>query len=363
MRELPDYLALLTEVKARIASAQLRAQLSVNRELLLLYWQIGQLIDGRQAREGWGARVIPRLANDLRRELPAARGFSVDNLKRMVQFYHAYPDLGAADSIGAQPVPQLHQFGARQVATETASANPLQLPWGHNILILQKIHAPNVRQWYIAASIQEGWSRDELGTMIRSRIHERQGASITNFDATLPPEISAQARQILKDPYMFDFLAMDTRFRERELEIGLLTHLESFLLELGVGFAFVGRQVRLTLGGEEYFVDLLFYHLKLRCYIVIELKLGPFRPEYAGKLNFYLNLVDESLRHPADAPSIGLILCQDRKQILAEYALRGLDKPIGVSEYELTRSLPAELESTLPSIETIEAELRRRDDE
>ena len=359
MTDLVDYAALLGQVKARIAGAQLRAALAANRALLTLYWEIGRMLAARQSAEGWGAAVIPRLAADLARELPDARGFSERNLKRMVQFYRAYPELlvaAQASSIGPQAVAQIRPQSVAQDADDP-DAPALEIPWGHNILILQSISDAETRRFYLRACSREGWSRDVLGLMIKSRAHERAGAAVTNFSATLPAPQSDLARQTLKDPYVFDFLALDAGFRERELETALLAHLERFLLELGVGFAFVGRQVRLTLEGDEFFVDLLFYHLKLRCFVVVELKVGPFKAEHAGKMNLYLNLVDDTMRHPADAPSIGLILCQDKKRVLAEYALRGLDKPIGVSEYELTRALPTDLASTLPTIEAIEAEL------
>jgi len=355
-----EYAALLGQVKARIAGAQLRAALAANRALLTLYWEIGRMLAARQSAEGWGAAVIPRLAADLVRELPDARGFSERNLKRMVQFYRAYPDLlatdGEASSLGPQAVAQTRPQAVAHDA-DGPDAPALGLPWGHNILILQSISDAEVRRFYLRACTREGWSRDVLGLMLKSRAHERGGPGVTNFSATLPVPQSDLARQTLKDPYVFDFLALDAGFRERELETALLAHLERFLLELGVGFAFVGRQVRLTLEDDDFFVDLLFYHLKLRCYVVVELKVGPFKAEHAGKMNLYLNLVDDMMRHPADAPSIGLILCQDKKRVLAEYALRGLDKPIGVSEYELTRALPTDLASTLPTIEAIEAEL------
>lgn len=374
MTEAADaYAALLRDVKARIAGAQTRAALAANRELLLLYWELGRLIDARQSNEGWGAGVIPRLARDLARDLPGARGFSETNLKRMVQYFHAYPSLDEAAArhgsapIGARPVPQLAEaapgaFGAQAVPqTPPTAGQPafftLDLPWGHNVLLLQKVADPAIRAWYMNRALAEGWSRDLLATMIRSGVHGRQGSATTNFETRLPPVQSDLARQTLKDPYVFDFLSLDAGFRERELERGLLTHLERFLLELGVGFAFVGRQHHIALGDDDFYLDLLFYHLKLRCFVVIDLKVGPFKAEYAGKMNLYLNLVDDTLRHEADQPSIGLILCQDRKQVLAEYALRGMDKPIGVSEYELTRALPAELESALPTIDAIEAEL------
>lgn len=370
---LDRYAELLGEVKARIVGAQIRAALAANRELMQLYWDIGRMIDARRTVEGWGARVIPRLAHDLAAELPNAKGFSERNLKRMVQYFQAYPMLGGVAGfaeVGPQAVAQIgtSETGPQAVARPTAPDEDapaavmcarlsLGVPWGHNILLLQKIADASTRVWYMRQCIDEGWSRDVLGLQIKSQAHARQAAAITNFSTRLPAPQSDLARQTLKSPYLFDFLALDTDFRERELERGLLAHLERFLLELGVGFAFVGRQHHIALGDDDFYLDLLFYHLRLRCFVVIELKVGAFKAEYAGKMNLYLNLVDDMLRHATDQPSIGLILCQDQKRILAEYALRGMDKPIGVSEYELTRALPAELESALPTVDQIEAEL------
>lgn len=238
---------------------------------------------------------------------------------------------------------------------EIGQPSVAQLPWAHNVLLMA-VKDEAVRGWYAAQALGHGWSRNVLKLQIDSQAHARQGKLTSNFAARLPPQ-SDLAQQSLKDPYIFDFLALDADFRERELEAGLVRHLEKFLLELGQGFAFVGRQYPLTVGENDSYIDLLFYHLKLRCFVVIELKRGEFKPEYAGKLNFYCNVVDDTLRHDADAPTIGLMLCQGKDSLLAEYALRGIDKPIGVASYELTRSLPPALQSALPSIEAIEAEL------
>jgi predicted nuclease of restriction endonuclease-like (RecB) superfamily len=232
-----------------------------------------------------------------------------------------------------------------------------QIPWAHNVLLMQRVKEPAARLWYMQQTLANGWSRNVLLAMIESEAHRRQGKALTNFEQRLPAPQSDLARQTLKDPYIFDFLTLEEPFHERELEANLLHQLERFLLELGQGFAFVGRQLHLDVGDSDFYIDLLFYHLKLRCYIVIDLKKGEFKPEYAGKMNFYLSVVDDQLRHESDAPSIGLILCQDRNHIVAEYALRGVSKPIGISEYELTRALPPSLKSVLPTVEEIEAEL------
>lgn len=359
-----DYVQLLADVKGRIQTAQLRAAFAANSELIRLYWQVGQLLARRQAEEGWGAAVIPRLARDLTNELPEVKGFSERNLKRMLAFFRAYADEAAflaaapaekvpqavAQMTGPTKVPQL-------VAPAQGNTPMLFLPWGHHVLLLEKVKPPEQRLWYMAQSLAQGWSRSVLQMQIASGACGRQGQAVSNFSSRLPAPQSEMAQQALKDPYVFDFLTIEASFHERELETGLVKHLEAFLLELGQGFAFVGRQHHLAVGENDFYIDLLFYHLKLRAFVVIELKRGDFKPEFAGKLNFYCNVVDDTLRHPQDAPTIGLMLCQTKDSVLAEYALRGIDKPIGIASYELTRALPASLQSVLPSIETIEAEL------
>ena len=339
---------LLGEIKTRIRQAQYRAATAVNIELVHLYWDIGRMLHQRQQQEGWGAGVVPRLAHDLHNELPELKGFSERNIKRMVQFAREYPDLFL---IGPPLVAQL--------SAETKESPPFsRIPWAHNILLLQMVKDLPTRLWYAQQVITQSWSRDTLAAMIKNRSHERQGAAVTNFASRLPTGQSELAGQLLKDPYLFDFLTLEEPFHERELETGLVRHLEKFLLELGQGFAFVGRQYPLSVGEDEFYIDLLFYHLNLRAFVVVELKRGKFKPEYAGKMNFYCSVVDDRLRHEADQPTIGLILCQTKDRILAEYSLRNINKPIGVADYDLTRALPTELASSLPSIEEIEAELQ-----
>jgi predicted nuclease of restriction endonuclease-like (RecB) superfamily len=368
-----DYAALLTDIKTRIRAAQVRATLGANAEMLTMYWDVGRMIEQRQKTEGWGAAVIPRLARDIRNELPEVKGFSERNIKLMTQFYREYP---WPISIGQRPVAQLDNGGQKSPPTMTPTLTAIlpqgvakldpcekvqrlvaQLPWAHNVLLIQTIKHLPTRCWYMMAAIQEGWSRDVLGAMIKSRAHERQGKAVTNFEARLPSPQSDLVRQVLKDPYIFDFITLEEPFHEREMETSLIRHLEKFLLELGRGFAFVGRQFHLDVGEEDFYIDLLFYHLTLRCFVVIDLKKGAFKPEYAGKMNFYCSVVDDRLRHASDNPTIGLILCQDKKKVVAEYALRGVRKPIGVSEYELTRALPKEFKSALPAIAEIEREM------
>jgi predicted nuclease of restriction endonuclease-like (RecB) superfamily len=356
-----DYLNLLGDIKTRIRQSQVRAVLSVNAELIRLYWDIGQILDARQADEGYGTGVIPRLALDLKNELPEEKGFSERNLKLMIGFYRAYRQ---PESLVQQPVAQLPSQSSEgslakvpQVVAQPPDSLLWLVPWGHHAVIIAKVKDLAQRLWYMEKTIQHGWSRAILTVMIESEAHARQGKAVTNFAERLPPVQSDLVNESLKDPYLFDFLTLAEPFHERELETGLLQHLERFLLELGQGFAFVGRQFHVTVGDEDFYIDLLFYHLRLRCFVVIDLKRGAFKAEYAGKMNFYLNVVDDKLRHASDAASIGLILCQDRNKVVAEYALRGMTKPIGVSEYQLTRALPKELASSLPTIEAIEAEL------
>ncbi|MCC5843540.1 MAG: DUF1016 family protein [Verrucomicrobia bacterium] len=299
-----------------------------------IYWDIGRHILERQEREGWGAKVIDRLAHDLSAAFPEMRGLSARNLKYMRNFAEAWPD---------------NEIVQRVVA---------QIPWRSQIALLEKLKESTIRLWYAKQVIENGWSRDVLVMQIESGLHRRVGGTVNNFALTLPPADSDLAEQVFKDPYLFDFLGTDAPRREREVEQALMDHLKDFLLELGAGFAFVGRQKRLEVEGEEYRIDLLFYHLRLRCYVVVELKAVPFDPAFVGQLNLYLSAVDDLLRHPDDKPSIGLLLCKSRKKLVVEYALRGLDTPMGVAEWKtrLTEELPDELKGSLPSIEEIEAE-------
>ncbi|MCW3096948.1 MAG: hypothetical protein JWL77_2566 [Chthonomonadaceae bacterium] len=327
------YDAFIQELKERIRTAQVRAALAVNRELVLLYWQIGRDILRHQEQHGWGAKVIDRLAMDLRREFPDMRGFSPRNLKYMRSFAETYSDEAFVQQLVAQ------------------------IPWGHNVRILDMVKLPEEREWYIRATVQNGWSRSILEMQIERQLYQRQGQASTNFDRTLAPPQSDLARQLLKDPYNFDFLGLGNEAQEREVERGLVEHVRNFLLELGVGFAFVGSQYHLEIGEKDFYIDLLFYHLRLRCYVVIELKAIEFQPEFAGKLNFYLSATDDLLRHPDDQPSIGILLCKSKNKIIAEYALRDMKRPMGVSTYQLMETLPQQLQSNLPSVDQLEAEL------
>jgi predicted nuclease of restriction endonuclease-like (RecB) superfamily len=324
------YRELLDEIVHRIARSQVRAGLAVSRELILLYWSIGAEILLRQRVEGWGTKVIDRLGRDLQAHFPGVEGFSPRNLKYMRSLAEAWPD--------PQVVPQ-------RVAL---------LPWGHLRLLLDRVKEPEARDWYLVVAVREGWSRDALGHMIEGQLHAREGKSLTNFSQTLPPENSEMAVQVLRDPYNFDFLTLAHPLEERKLERGLLAHMRDLLLELGRGFAFVGSQVPLTVGEETFYLDLLVYHVRLHCYFVIELKTGKFKPEYAGKLNFYLSAVDGIFRTQRDDPTIGLLLCESHEGAVVEYSFQDIQKPIGVSSYRVTRELPAPLQEDLPSIEDLQ---------
>lgn len=323
----------LRDLKERIRSAQVRAALAVNRELVLLYWQIGRDILIRQQQQGWGAKVIDRLAADLRSSFPEIKGFSPRNLKYMRTFAEAYPDESLVQQLVAL------------------------IPWGHNVRILDAVKDSAQREWYIQQTIQHGWSRNVLVHQIESGLYHRQGKATTNFERTLPQPQSELAQQLLKDPYTFDFLSLGEDAKERDLERALIDRIRDFLLELGVGFAFVGSQYHLEVGGQDFYLDLLFYHLRLRCYVVIDLKMSDFQPEFSGKMNFYLSAADDLLRHPDDQPSIGIILCKSKNQVIAEYALRDTNKPMGVSTYQLQDALPSQLKESLPTVEELEAEL------
>jgi len=362
--ELIQYGELLDSVKQRIRLAQVKAALSANSEMILMYWDIGRMIHARQQIEGWGSGVIPRLSKDIRNELPEVKGFSERNIGYMIRFAREYGQL----SVLQQPAAKLSNevFSSELSPRSEGQLLPsiyfgdsqqlvLKIPWGHNILLMEKVSDFVVREWYMRQTVENGWTRDTLSSMVRSDVYKRQGKAVTNFEKRLPPPQSELARQLLKDPFIFDFMTLEEPFHERELEVGLVRHLEKFLLELGQGFAFVGRQYPLIVSNKEFYLDLLFYHFRLHCFVVVELKRGEFKPEYAGKMNFYCSVVDDQLKQAADQPTIGLILCQTKDRILAEYALRDIHKPIGVSDYELTRALPDNLKSSLPSIEEIEA--------
>ena len=329
----PAYDRFLQDLKTRIRTAQIRATLSVNRELTLLYWDIGQEILTRQAEAGWGAKVIERLAKDLKREFPDIKGFSRSNLMYMRAFAEAYPDPAIVQAVLGQ------------------------ITWYHNIALLEKTKNPEERLWYAQETAINGWSRNVLVLQIESELFQRQGSAVTNFDLALPQPQSDLAKQLVKDPYCFDFLDISHQSEERELERGLIDHIRDFLLELGMGFAFMGSQYPLTVSDKEYRLDLLFYHTHLHCYVVIDLKMGEFEPEYSGKMNFYVTAVDNILRRAGDQPTIGLIICKSKDRTIVEYALNAMQKPIGVSTFQLKNQLPETLQGNLPTIEQLTTEV------
>ncbi|HML76197.1 MAG TPA: PDDEXK nuclease domain-containing protein [Anaerohalosphaeraceae bacterium] len=330
-----EYPVVLADLKRRISEERIRTVLAANAAMVMLYWDIGTIILERQQHEGWGTKVVDRLSRDLCNAFPDMQGLSPRNLKYMRAFAAAWPDKTIVQRVVAQ------------------------IPWRSNIALLDKLNSPRERLWYAQKTVENGWSQPVLALQIESCLYDRQGKTINNFSVTLPPEQSDMAEQIFKDPYLFDFLGTADLRRERELEESLVAHIQRFLLELGAGFAFVGRQVHLEVGNQDFYLDLLFYHLRLRCYIVVELKAGDFDPAFVGQMNVYLSAVDDLLRHPDDKPAVGLLLCKSKNRIVVDYALRSLTKPIGVAEWEtqLVRSLPKELKPSLPSIEELEKEL------
>ncbi len=354
--EMELYKKLLVDIKNRVYRGQMKVNMSANSELLATYWDIGKMIHLRQQQQGWGKGVIPRLAADLKNELSEIKGFSERNILNMLTFFKVYSDL----PFSALPSSQLDNDSISQLSVAKLENADFQLitktNWAHHIILIQKIDDLPTRFWYLHQIWEQGWTRDTLIAQIKSKLHEIQGALAHNFNKTLPKLTADIARETFKDPYIFDFLTMSTTFSERELELELVKHVEKFLLELGAGFAFVGKQYKIEISDRDFYLDLLFYHLKMRCFVVIDLKKGDFLPEYAGKMNFYCSAVDDLVKHETDKPTIGLILCKGKDKIFAEYALRDLNKPIGVSEYELTQILPDNLKSSLPSIEDIENE-------
>ena len=331
-----DYQNFIEDIKSRILTSRYQAARAVNKELILLYHHIGTQILEKQKAQGWGAKVIEHLSKDLKIAFPTMRGFSVQNLKYMRRFAEVF----TVDEIGQHAVDQLG--------------------WGHVVLLIYKVQDEEERKWYIQKAVLESWSRDRLEGQIESNLFHRQGNAITNFKQNLPEVLESQAQNLLKSPYNLDFLCLTDEAYEREIENKLVQHIEKFLLELGEGFGFMGRQYHLKVDDDDYMLDMLFYNVKLRCYVVVELKAVKFKPEFAGQLNFYLSAVDEQLKHESDNPTIGLLLCKSHKGVTAEYALRNLNSPIGVAEYSLIETLPKEMKTALPSIEQLEFELSKQ---
>ena len=329
-----DYKAFIHDIKQRVQHAQIKAAFTVNQALLQLYWDLAEQIVAKQQASAWGDGFLLQMSRDLQAEFPNMKGFSVRNLKYMRQWFQFW---STESPIGQQAV--------------------AQIPWGHNLVILSKVKNREEATFYVQKTMQNNWSRVVLTHQIESNLYQRQGKAISNFQATLPATQSDLARETLKDPYVFDFLDLTEKHNEKDLENGLVDHVTRFLLELGAGFSYLGKQYKLEISGDEFFIDLLFYHVKLHCYVVAELKTVKFKPEFAGQLNFYISAVDDVLKSESDQATIGILICKSKNDTVVEYALKGIDKPIGVSEYSITRSLPDEFKSSLPSIEDIEAEL------
>jgi len=330
-----DYFVFIDEVKQEIRRQRLRITLNANVEMVCLYWNIGNAVLRKQEDNGWGAKVIDRMSKDIRDAFPDMKGFSPGNIKYMRKFAEAWDDF---------------EFVQRVVA---------QIPWRTNIVLLEKLKEKESRIWYAQKTIEYGWSKTILELQIESGLITRNGNSVNNFDMTLPPVDSDMARQVFKDPYLFDFLGTDMPRREIEIEKELTEKITHFLLELGQGFAFVGRQVHLEVGGSDFYIDMLFYHLKLRCYVVIELKAIDFEPGFVSQLSMYQNIVDDILRQEHDKKTIGLLLVKGKNETVVKYSLSGYKNPIGVAEWQnqLADIIPEEIKSSLPSIEEIEKEL------
>lgn len=341
-----EYADTLAGLKKQIQESQLRAITSVNKELVRLYWTIGKTIVERQKNSGWGSNFIEKLAKDLQNSFPGVEGFSRRNVFRMRAFYLEYQLVPPA-------VAQIDELGNLGVLA--------QIPWSHNVILMEKLDSVEERIWYAQKTLEHGWSRTMLETWIKSDLYHREGKAITNFQKTLPAPQSDIAQQVLKDPYNFDFLTLQDDHLEKDLEDGLVGHIQKFLLELGQGFAFLGRQYPIVVDGDTSYIDLLFFHTKLRAYIIVELKARAFKPEDTGQLNYYLSAVDDLLKHPTDNPTIGILLCKTRSKVKAEYAFRHIGRPIGIAEYEtmLTESLPKDMKSSLPTVKEIEEELEK----
>ncbi len=366
-----DYKNWINELKLKVRSAQIKAAIAVNQELILFYWDLGNMLSDKIKTSNWGDKVLEKVSIDLKSEFPEMKGFSVSNLKTCKLFYEYFqmsPQLENAikmltNTIGSQPV-NLRDTEQNISSSQVVNQNQLlikklvaQIPWGHIKVLITKIKKIEEGIFYIQKTKENHWSRDVLSLQIKSGLFQRQGTAITNFSDTLPEPFSDLAQQTLKDPYVFDFLQLSESYKEKDLENQLVNHIKKFLLELGKGFAFVGQQHHLEIANKDYYIDLLFYHIKLKCYVVIELKNAAFLPEYAGKLNFYLSAVDSLLKEKDDKPTIGILLCREKNNLEAEFALRDINKPIGISEFELTNILPENLKSSLPTIEELEQNL------
>ena len=350
-----EYKQWLNEIKQKFQSSQIKASIQVNSTLLEFYWNLGNEIVEKQKNSTWGSGFLQQLSIDLSAEFPDVKGFSYTNIKNIRQWFLFWQ----------QAVGELESTKSQQLVGESSIENTkqvvsqiLQIPWGHNVAIIQKCKNMQEALYYVQNTIKNGISRSVLIHQIETNLYARDGKAITNFEATLPPLQSDLAKEITKDPYVFDFLSLTKGYQEKELENALTENITKFLLELGSGFAFVGRQYKLIVGGDEFRIDLLFYHIKLKCYVVVELKATEFKPEFAGKLSFYTSAVDGEIKDINDNPTIGILICKSKNDLVIEYALKDINKPLGISQYELTEILPKEYKSSLPSIEEIEAQFQ-----
>lgn len=369
-----QYFRWISDLKQRIQQSQIKAAIQVNSALIEMYWDLGKEISERSFENTYGSGFLKQLSNDLLNEFPEIKGFSLSNIKYIKSFYLFYnQNITKSQQLVGEfksgDKTNLHQVGG---GLEKIENNPIRyqlanefpqklflIPWGHHIQIFTKCKNVTEALFYINKTIENGWSRAVLLNMISGNLYQSQGKAITNFSKTLPDYDSELVKQTLKDPYIFDFLNISENFKERELENALIDNIQKFLIELGNGFAFVGKQVEMKVGNQSFFLDLLFYHIKLKRYVVIELKSGEFEPEHAGKLNFYVTSVDKQLRDENDNATVGLIICKTKDDIIAEYSLTDLHKPLGISSYELRKILPENFKSSLPSIEEIENQLNK----
>lgn len=352
-----EYKEWLLNIKEKIQRSQLKAAVRLNSELLLLYWELGAMIVEKQSKSRWGDGLLKQLSKDLQSEFSNINGFSETNLKYIRKWYLFYSQ---GNEISQQAVDQLPAKKSQQAVDLNIPAQLASIPWGHHIQILSKCRSLNEALFYIQKTIENNWSRNVLVHQIESGLHKRHKIEVNNFQLTLPEPQSDLAQQTLKNTYVFDFLTLSEDYKEHELETELTHHITKFLLELGTGFSYMGKQFHLNVNGDDFYIDLLFYHVKLHCYVVVELKTGKFQPEFAGKLNFYLSVVDDKIKAKNDNPSIGLLICKEQNKLVAEYALRDIKKPMGISEYHLTKNFPKELKGSLPSIAEIEKELKEK---
>lgn len=367
------YHSIVAELKEKIKSARSQAAFTVNRQLLLLYWEIGHTISQQEKSEGWGAKVVETLSKDLSTEFPDLKGLSSRNLRYMRDFAVAYPQFGILQAplaklpdSSAKPaklpilqpsVAKLDITAKLQPPVARLYASVALLPWAHNVVLLEKVKDIEQRIFYAQKTLEHGWSRDVLSYHIKTNLYKRQGKALTNFEATLPQPQSNLAKETLKNPYIFDFLSINEEMQERDVEQSLIRHIRKFMLELGKGFAYVGNQYNLNVDGDDYFLDLLFYNYHLHCFVIFELKIGDFKPEFAGKLNFYVNTVNEQIKGKTDNPTIGVLLCKTPNDTVIRFTLKGISTPLGVADYKLAQSLPQKLKSQMPTVKELEEAL------